>query len=304
MRLLSSLTAIVMLTVACGGDGSEDLAEKLAAANQEIKEITAAHDALTEANAALESKITELEASVEERDALLELFDEEDGFLELLKEKQSTIDSLIGSVGNLLVSSGPCGVFRLSGSELLKLRWIDDHKDDFNPINKWRGVDGAVWWENTGVHLGHEVDGYSVEPRELWPAMQRAPDKVKAFKVLDDRNHFFHVEWHANIDYRGTKLDREDNNIVDLEGLLGASVYMVSGILGVDENCEWGIVPIDGTKIFPNSGITTRGEGYGDRWFVSFGAKYYDCEGWPDNYPSVSYDAKAHAFVGECPEDE
>ena len=50
-----------MLTVACGSDGSEDLAAQLVAANEEIEEIAAAKDALAESNSDLERKLAQLE---------------------------------------------------------------------------------------------------------------------------------------------------------------------------------------------------------------------------------------------------
>ena len=102
MRLLSSLIALVMLATACGSDGSVDLAAELAEAEQEIvaleeirdelaaakeeaDELAAAKAASDKANRALESTITELEASLEEKETFIDLFDDEDGFLELLK---------------------------------------------------------------------------------------------------------------------------------------------------------------------------------------------------------------------------
>ena len=276
-RLMCSLIAIVMLTVACGGDGSEDLAEKLAAANQEIKEITAAHDALSEANAALEGKIDRLH--------------------------EENRESSFGPK----YSSGPCGVFRLAGTELIKLRWIDDHRDDIDP-REWVDVEGGVWWEKTGVDIGHELQGYDVKKRELNTASQRDPDHVQAVKVKEDRNHYFHFEWVAGGPdaYLGSKVGPVKDIISDMEGLLGASEYMYAGVLGVDDNCEWDIVLTAG-----NSGLETEirknPDGYRDHWFVSFRFKdYWECreEGELPTSSPIKYNAETDEFFTDCSEAE
>ena len=94
VRFFGSLLAVAILAIACGGDGSEDLATQLAAANQEIAEIADAKDALAESNDDLERKIAQLKASLEDKDRLIELSDEEDGFLELLNEQDMGTDEL------------------------------------------------------------------------------------------------------------------------------------------------------------------------------------------------------------------
>ena len=81
---------IVMLAAACGTDNSEDLAaeaaeakqmitvledirDELATAKEERDEVAAAKDALAEFNSDLERKLAELEESLEEKEALIEL---------------------------------------------------------------------------------------------------------------------------------------------------------------------------------------------------------------------------------------
>lgn len=94
VRFFGSLLSVAILAIACGGDGSQDLATQLAAANQEIAEIADAKDALAASNDDLERKIAQLKASLEDKDRLIELFDDEAGFLELLNEQDMGIDEL------------------------------------------------------------------------------------------------------------------------------------------------------------------------------------------------------------------
>ena len=327
VRLLTIILCVSVPLVACGGttfdarndaltvaeaeivelenrlddldDGGFELREQLLERHQrELEEIAAANDALIELNTGLEGKVARIESSLQEIRTLIELFGEEDAFFELLMDQQSTIDSLIDAADVPLYSSGPCGVFRLSGTELLKLRWSLDDRDDIDPRDS-----SSVWWEKTGIDIGHEIQGYDLERRELWPHLQRGPDHVMAFRVAEGRNHFFHVEWVAALsdDYHGSRLYIEDGWHWDMEDLLGASQYMQAAVLGVDESCNWGIY-----LTAMNSYLTTQRPTHGQdgdwaRWFVEFRAKDYSCDERPAPYNSTRYDAEADRFVRECP---
>jgi len=282
---------------------------KMEAIEKRLDEFVIDNAKLREEKWQLESDIEQLKASLSQKEILIEAFDDPDRLLALLEETTSELKSAEDDLDIPLTSSGPCGVFRLSGTELLKLRWTNDDRNDFEP-RTLSYTHGAVWWEKTGTDIGHEIGGYDIRKQQLRPHLQRNPDTVTAFKVLKDRNHFFHFEWFAMLsdDYKGSKLDTEDALVTDMEGLLGASFYMEAAVLGVDENCNWGLitVPRNG-PIFSNSLLTTVRPAYGQdgdwaRWFVDFEFKDYGCDARPAPYSSTRYDEKTHSFVKQCPE--
>lgn len=105
---------IVMLAAACGTDNSEDLAaeaaeakqmitvledirDELATAKEEREEIAAAKDALAESNSDLERKLAQLEESLEEKEALIELLMERsdndfEELVSLIEEGESLLE--------------------------------------------------------------------------------------------------------------------------------------------------------------------------------------------------------------------
>ena len=282
---------------------------KLVAIEIRLDEFAADNAKLVEEKRQLESNIEQLKATLTQKEILIGGFDDPDRLLALLEEKTSELESAEDDLDIPLTSSGPCGVFRLSGTELLKLRWTNDERNDFEP-RTLSYTDGAVWWEKTGTDIGHEIGGYDLPRGQLRPHLQRNPDTVTAFKVLKDRNHFFHFEWFAMLsdDYKGSKLDTEDALMTDMEGLLGANFYMEAAVLGVDANCDWGLitVPRQGPT-FSNSFLTTVRPAYGQdgdwaRWFVDLEFKDYGCDARPAPYSSTRYDEKTHSFIKQCPE--
>ena len=286
-KLFVVLVAIVMLAVACGGDSSDELAElhkeldelnsELAFMTNKVEEIAAAREAWYEVSVGLQEELDQERA---------------EGIEEPFKPKYS---------------SGPCGVFRLAGTELIQLRWIDDHKDDVDP-REWVNVENGVWWEKTGVDLGYELEGYDVPRRELFTAYQRDPDEVQAIKVREGRNHYFYVRWEvAGSDaYLGSKVGPLKDVITDMDGLLGASEYMTGALLGVNDDCEWDIVVSTGNHSLETE-VRTGPEGSSNRWFVAWWFKdYWYCREDGELPPASPkrYDYETDDFYNDCSEAE
>jgi hypothetical protein len=279
VRFIGSLLAIVTLATACGGTTVDTREDALTVAEAEIAEL-------------------------EERLAV-------------------TLDQLAGAVHQdssaegfpVLVSSGPCGVFRVSGTGLVKLRWTDDDSEEEAMLGPedWHPRDVLeFWWEDTGIDFFSEFGDATAEDRELSLFEQRPPDTARAVKVHPERNDFFHLEWRGEkIDFTGTQLGAF--GLFDPEELEG-TMSMWAGFFGVDSNCEWGWVPISSQpdKGYSNMVQNSYLDGYydwdsdsgGTYWFVQFRFKDYSCEERPPPDTPVQYDSNMHAFVGECPEPE
>ena len=286
-KLFVVLVATVMFAVACGGDSPGELAElhkeldelnsELAFMTNKVEEIAAAREAWYEVSVGLREELDQERA---------------EGIEEPFKPKYS---------------SGPCGVFRLAGTELIQLRWIDDHKDDVDP-REWVNVENGVWWEKTGVDLGYELEGYDVPRRELFTAYQRDPDDVQAIKVREGRNHYFYVRWEvAGSDaYLGSKVGPVKDVITDMDGLLGASEYMRGALLGVNDDCEWDIVVSTGKHSLETE-WRTGPEGSSNRWFVAWWFKdYWYCREDGELPPASPkrYDYETDDFYNDCSEAE
>jgi hypothetical protein len=279
VRFIGSLLAIVTLATACGGTTVETGDDALVAAEAEIAEL-------------------------EERLAV-------------------TLDQLAGAVHQdspsegspVLVSSGPCGIFRVSGTGLMKLRWTDDEVEEEAKLGPedWHPRDVLeFWWDDTGIDFFNESSDANTRNSELSLFEQRPPDTARAVKVHPERNDFFHLEWMGEkIDFTGTQLGVF--GLFDPEELEG-TMSMWAGFFGVDSNCEWGWVPISSQpdKGYSNMVQNSYLDGYydwdsdsgGTYWFVQFSFKDYSCEERPPPYTPVQYDSNAHAFIGECPEPE
>ena len=286
-KLFVVLVATVMFAVACGGDSPGELAElnkeldelnsELAFMTNKVEEIAAAREAWYEVSVGLQEELDQERA---------------EGIEEPFKPKYS---------------SGPCGVFRLAGTELIQLRWIDDHKDDVDP-REWVDVENGVWWEKTGVDLGYELEGYDVPRRELFTAYQRDPDDVQAIKVREGRNHYFYVRWEAagSDAYLGSKVGPVKDVITDMDGLLGASEYMTGALLGVNDDCEWDIVVSTGNHSLETE-WRTGPEGSSNRWFVAWWFKdYWYCREDGELPPASPkrYDYERDDFYNDCSEAE
>ncbi|MEC9058446.1 MAG: hypothetical protein VX410_02785 [Actinomycetota bacterium] len=217
MRFVSSLVAIVMLTVACGGDGSEDLAEKLVAANEEITE--------------LENRVEQLlDWEFELREQLLAKSRRELGQpFESWNEPRHDI-----------FSHGPCGSFVLDGGRLLKLEYDESYFAPpgeywFNGYEDELAFERSSEWVDTGVLLADPANEefHKLQSSRYW-RFGAPPNKVFSVEVAPDRNPFFWAQWF---------LDFEDWPPFPPVNLSGDPSF-VHGFFGVDDDCNWGWVPL------------------------------------------------------------
>jgi hypothetical protein len=208
-------------------------------------------------------------------------------------ESDEVIDSFVKS-GELPkgLSQGPCGVFRIDGRRILKL----DYESTWGP---YRWVDSGIDYPASAQALWSSHG----DTPTLW--LERPPDVALAFRVTDDRNHFFWLQWQGT--FYSLPEWSSSGAKDDLEDLYGASVVSIAGFFGPDSNCEWGWVPIGysdgvGSKyLVINSGLTIEeDEETFDWWFTEYVWKDYSCEETPPPLSTVTYDPGRHMFVSEC----
>ena len=272
MRFFGLLIAIVMLAVACGGTTVVSRDDALVAAKAEIAELKAQLNEQTVSSDTPTSLVPTTEVQVEKTEVPVNIVESWD-------------------VPRTGVSQGPCGAFRLSGTGILEL--------------EYDGEDGPYRWVDSGIDymqmLADEYGGQWTNSR-VWA--QRPPDVALGFLVAEKRNHFFFMQWWTSFvslpEWSPSVLSR------DISGILGASTVSEAGFLGLDDNCQWGWIPIgsgvgDGSSRYViNSGLTIEDRYSEGWWFKEFVWKDYSCEEAPPPGSTAIYDPERHMFVSEC----
>ena len=272
MRLRGTIFCIPLLLAACGGTTVEVGDDALVAAEAEIAELEERLREQTESSDISAPVVSTTEVQV----ATTEV-------------PENIVESW--SVPQTGVSEGPCGVFRLNGTRILELeydttsgpyRWVDSGVDYLQMIKDWN------------ERLQDE--------RETW--LQRSPDVAFAVLVDENRNHFFGVEWETSFvslpewSFSGAR--------EEISGILGASTVSLGGFLGLDDNCDWGWVPIGygvggGASLLVINSSFSIEDIYPDGWvFVDFVWKDYSCEEVPPPGSTATYDPELHMFVSQC----
>jgi uncharacterized protein YcfL len=188
-------------------------------------------------------------------------------------------------------SEGPCGVFTLNGTRILKLEY--DH------------VDGPYQWVDSGVdYIQMLLDHYEFYEGETW--IGRPPDVAFALRVTENRNHFFGFQWNYVWAVLPELADVGFGR--DISGIVGANHVKEAGFFGLDENCEWDWISITaggGTHDYGSQKVGNSGFSFEDRdshgwWLTEFEWKDYSCEEAPPPGSIATYDPKKHMFISKC----
>ena len=270
MWLKETIFCIPFLLGACGQTTVDERDVALATAEREIADLTAQLEKQTKGPADSASVTGETETQLESSEASENL---------LYSWEVPWTD----------VSQGPCGAFRLSGTEILKLEFESE--------------DGPYRWVSSGLDYQELLASPDNTPSELETWQQRPPDVALSFTVSEDRNHFFFVQWFTSFvdlpDWTPTELAR------DVSGILGANLVSVAGFLGPDSDCQWDWIPVssgesnDSRSVIYNSGLTLDS----NRRFVEYVWKDYSCKQVPPPGSTVIYDPELHMFVSQCRDD-
>ena len=274
MRLISSLIAIALFTAACGADGSDVVGDDLALAQQEI--------------ARLEALLAEQPEAV------------------------SNEEPVVREVSGRPYSVGPCGVFALNGSRVLELSYElgeDDYiKDDPPPA-----------WTDTGIDMVDVLLGLAADPvgwLEDHPFLARQPALAVGVQLVPGWNHAWFVYYTgirlprpprhlAGLYYEGQGFDgKYDWSLQHFEGLTFGNVVSESAFFGLDENCDWGWIEMDGHVSFMDNAWWSFTEGEnGEPEIASLRYKGYACSEWFGGPYYVTYDPEEQAFVTDCLKD-
>tara|TARA_Y100001936_G_scaffold28546_1_gene26817 strand:+ start:1094 stop:1972 length:879 start_codon:yes stop_codon:yes gene_type:complete len=263
-QVCAPLTIVILATAGCGADRSDVGSDDLAVAQQEIAQL----------------KVLLAEQS----------------------EAADTEEPLDREVSGSPYSVGPCGVFALNGTRVVELSYElseDGYIQDDPPPD----------WTETEIEL---PDGSTARSERLTP--RRQPNVAFGVQLVPGLNHAWYFSW------KGLQIPRPprhlagvaiwDEDLVsdkynwglkNVEWIGGNNVTSYSGFFGLDENCEWGWIKVNGVYGFIFNASIRLTEGENDEpEIATLRYKSYFC-GSGDYYQLV-YDSEEHNFVTQCPD--
>ena len=258
------LTIVIVATAGCGADPSDVFSDDLAVAQQEI---------------------ARLEVLLAEQ-----------------SEAADTEEPVDREVSGSPYSVGPCGVFALNGTRVVELSYElgeDGYIQDDPPPD----------WTETGIEL---LNGFTAASKVQIP--RRQPNIAFGVQLVPGLNHAWYFSWEGfQIPRPPRRLaglaiwdedwvsDKYNWGLKNVEGIGGNNVFSYSGFFGLDENCEWGWIKVNGVYHFILNASISLVEGEnGEPEIATLHYKGGFC-GWGDYYQLV-YDSEEHNFVTQCPD--
>ena len=258
VRLPCLLITIVMLTAACGADRSDVVGDDLALAQLEI--------------ARLEALLVEQPEAV------------------------STEEPVIREVSGSHYSVGPCGVFALNGTRVMKSRHMSEEE---LPVNS---PEDDLEWVETGVDFGKDYDAqYAYKEQGSWNWTARSPSVSFGVRLVPDWNHAWYVEWEVpdrRPKFRDADIPREH------WGDPGPR-----GFFGLDQNCDWHWIGPSDTWPYHGAlgpaSLRLEVSEDGEAQLVEYTVYTSSCRGFYQDIitPPAIYDLELHTFIIQCPDE-
>ncbi len=263
-QVCALLTIVILATAGCGADRSDVGSDDLAVAQQEI---------------------ARLEVLLAEQ-----------------SEAADTEEPVDREVSGSPYSVGPCGVFALNGTRVVELSYElseDGYIQDDPPPD----------WTETGIEL---LNVFTAASKVQIP--RRQPNIAFGVQLVPGLNHAWYFSWDGyQIPRPPRRLaglaiwdedwvsDKYNWGLKNVEGIGGNNVFSYSGFFGLDENCEWGWIKVNGVYHFILNASISLVEGEnGEPEIAELYYKGGFC-GWGDYYQLV-YDSEEHNFVTQCPD--
>jgi hypothetical protein len=274
VRLTCSLITIAMLTAACGADRSDVVGDDLAAAQKEI--------------ARLEALLVEQPEAV------------------------GNEEPVVREVSGSPYSVGPCGIFTLNGTRVMKLSYeVDEERSRgtmYNPMER-------STWVETGVDFGNEYDAqYAYKQQGGWNWTSRSPAVSFGVRLVPDWNHAWYVAWEIPPTFPDTSLLWRD---LGFPRNLGFPEEHWSrpgprGFFGLDQNCEWHWIgpsddwpyhgALDAASIRLKVGEDGEAQLVEYTVFADVRAHFRSFLKNIHRLPAV-YDLESHTFIIQCPDE-